>query len=114
MPYYEYKCRNEECGYVQTVKASEPLAGKALDNLLCEKCHSHMERKLSAFSIINGTEPPSNPSQSIDDKIFTIGKNKVFIGKKVKESPPIPLPCGHGYAIILLYEGEIKKQTELN
>ncbi|MEM2915844.1 MAG: zinc ribbon domain-containing protein [Candidatus Woesearchaeota archaeon] len=82
MPYYEYQCRNENCGYVQTIKASKPLTGKALDNLLCEKCHSHMKRKLSPFSILHGTEQPSKPAQSIDDKVITLGKNKVFIGKK--------------------------------
>ncbi len=114
MPYYEYRCRNEKCKYEQILKLPEPLTEKVLEEFYCQKCYSHMERKLSAsFGILNGTEQPAKPAQTIDDKIIPMGKNTVFIGKKVGQSPPMPLPCG-GFILINVYEGQIAKQTELN
>ncbi len=114
MPYYEYRCRNEDCKYEQTLKLPKPLMGKALEEFYCKKCNSHMERKFSTFNILNGAEQPAKPPQSIDDKIITLGKNKVFIGKKINESPRIPMPCGYGATKIIVYEGRIARQTELN
>jgi hypothetical protein len=114
MHFYEYRCSNEECKYEQTLKLPKPLTGKALEELYCEKCHSQMERKFSTFNILNGAEQPAKPPQSIDDKIITLGKNKVFIGRKINESPLIPLPCCHGYTKIIVYEGRLATQTELN
>ncbi len=103
MPYYEYRCLNEECRYVQTIKASAPLTGKDLEELACDKCHSHMERKFSIFNI------PKGASESMQ----TIGPNTVLIKKKLAEGK-IKSPCGCLEAKCTLYEFKIAKQTDLN
>lgn len=107
MPFYEYRCLNGKCGYVQTVKASAPLTGKDLEALSCDKCHSHMEHKLSLFNINTGAQPETT------DSVFTVGPNKVFVGKKIAERE-LKSPCGCLEAKCTLYEGRVAKQTELN
>ncbi len=103
MPFYEYRCKNEQCGKVYTIKSPEPLTGKALDDFLCEECNSHMERKFSVFNINTGAS----------ESLQTIGPNTVLVKKKIAEGK-IKSLCGCLEAKCSLYEVQITKQTELN
>jgi hypothetical protein len=106
MPFYEYRCKKQECGNVQVVRAKEPLDPKSLEELACEKCHAHeMERKISV---------PYIGSSKSDDLVVPLPGNKVLFGKKIAESPLFKLPCGCMSAKITFYEGQVAKQTELN